>query len=147
MNRELELRRNRLKLETEKELEFSSVLDEISKLCNSEKASYNAELIKPFSNADELRYELDLIEDVSKIFQVNEELPLSGLKEIDSALKKSQIRNAVLDTNELLKIRDNLRIFRLVNNFISNKSEELINLSKLNDVIHYNQFIEKHIDE
>lgn len=147
MNRELELRRNRLKLETEKELEFSSVLDEISKLCNSEKASYNAELIKPFSNADELRYELDLIEDVSKIFQVNEELPLSGLKEIDSALKKSQIRNAVLDTNELLKIRDNLRIFRLVKNFISNKSEELINLSKLNDVIHYNQFIEKHIDE
>jgi DNA mismatch repair protein MutS2 len=88
-----------------------------------------------------------LTEDVIQIFQSGEELPLSGLREIDSSLKKAQIRNSVLDEYELLRIKDNLRVFRLVNNYIYNKSEYLINLSKVKELIHFNQFIEKHIDD
>ncbi len=147
MSKELELRRSRLLIETEKELEFGSVLEEISKLCNSTKASVYALNIKPYKSEDDLRSELDLTEDVIHIFQSGEELPLSGLREIDNSLKKAQIRNAVLDEHELLRIKDNLRVFRLVSNFINNKSEILVNLSKIKELIHFNQFIEKHIDD
>jgi len=147
MSKELELRRSRLLKETEKELEFGSVLEVISKLCNSTKASQYALNIKPYNNVDDLKDELDLTEDVIQIFQSGEELPLSGLKEIDSSLKKAQIRNSVLDEHELLRIKDNLRVYRLVSNFINNKSDLLINLSKIKELIHFNQFIEKHIDD
>lgn len=147
MSKELELRRSRLLKETEKELEFGSVLEVISKLCNSTKASQYALNIKPYNNVDDLKDELDLTEDVIQIFQSGEELPLSGLKEIDSSLKKAQIRNSVLEEHELLRIKDNLRVYRLVSNFINNKSDLLINLSKIKELIHFNQFIEKHIDD
>src|SRR5690606_4624800 len=46
-----------------------------------------------------------------------------------------------------LKIKDNLRIFRLVNKFISEKFELYPNLSELNHNINFNQFIEKHIGD
>lgn len=147
MSKELDLLRSRLLIETEKELEFGTVLEEISKLCNSTKASEYTLNIKPYNKVEDLRDELDLTEDVIQIFQSGEELPLSGLREIDSSLKKAQIRNAVLDEYELLRIKDNLRVFRLVNNYIYNKSEYLVNLSKVKELIHFNQFIEKHIDD
>ncbi|PKL78723.1 MAG: hypothetical protein CVV25_10695 [Ignavibacteriae bacterium HGW-Ignavibacteriae-4] len=147
MSKELDLLRSRLLIETEKELEFGTVLEEISKFCNSTKASEYTLNIKPYNNVEDLRDELDLTEDVIQIFQSGEELPLSGLREIDSSLKKAQIRNSVLDEYELLRIKDNLRVFRLVNNYIYNKSEYLINLSKVKELIHFNQFIEKHIDD
>lgn len=147
MSKELELLTSRLKKETEKELEYSSVLEIISKNCVSTKASSLALEIQPFEDVKELKDELDLIEDIYSILQRNEDLPLSGLKEIDPSLKKSQIRNAVLDETELLRIKDNLRVFRLLNGYITAKEESLINLSKLKDIIHFNQFIEKHIDD
>lgn len=147
MSKELDLLRNRLLIETEKELEFGTVLEEISKLCNSKKASNLTLNIKPFSNLQDLKNELDLTEDVINIFQNGEELPLSGLREIDSSLKKAQISNAILDEFELLRIKDNLRVFRLVYNYILIKSESLVSLSSLKELIHYNQFIEKHIDD
>lgn len=147
MSKELELLRSRLLLETEKELEFGSVLEEISKLCNSTKASNNALGIKPYNNVEDLRDELDLTEDVIQIFQSGEELPLYGLREVDTSLKKAQIKNAVLDEQELLRIKDNLRVFRLVSNYIDNKSEFLVNLTKIKELIHFNQFIEKHIED
>ncbi|MFA7325268.1 MAG: endonuclease MutS2 [Candidatus Kapaibacterium sp.] len=147
MSKELDLLRSRLLIESEKELEFGTVLEEISKLCNSTKASEYTLNIKPYNNVEDLRDEFDLTEDVIQIFQSGEELPLSGLREIDSSLKKAQIRNAVLDEYELLRIKDNLRVFRLVNNYIYNKSEYLVNLSKVKELIHFNQFIEKHIDD
>lgn len=147
MSKELELLRSRLLIETERELEFDTVLEEISKLCNSTKAAEYSLKIKPYNNVEDLKDELDLTEDVIQIFQSGEELPLSGLREIDSSLKKSQIRNAVLDEFELLRIKDNLRVFRLVNNYIYNKSGSLVSLSKIKELIHFNQFIEKHIDD
>ncbi len=134
-------------IETEMELEFGTVLEEISKLCNSTKASEYSLSIKPYHDIEKLKDELDLTEDVIKIFQIGEELPLSGLREIDSSLKKAKIRNAVLDEHELLRIKDNLRVFRLVNNYINNKSDSLVNLSNVQELIHFNQFIEKHIDD
>jgi len=147
MSKELDLLRSRLLIETEMELEFGTVLEEISKLCNSTKASEYSLSIKPYHDIEKLKDELDLTEDVIKIFQIGEELPLSGLREIDSSLKKAKIRNAVLDEHELLRIKDNLRVFRLVNNYINNKSDSLVNLSNVQELIHFNQFIEKHIDD
>lgn len=147
MSKELELLRSRLKKETEKELEYNSVLEQISKLCVSTKASESALNIQPYEVTSELKEELDLIEDVFSILQQGETLPLSGLREIDKSLKKSLIRNAVLEELEILKIKDNLRVFRLLNGFIGNKEDSSNSLSKLKEQIYFNLFIEKHIED
>ena len=57
MSKELELLRKRLVTETQKELEFKSVLEIISKLCNSTSAVRYALEIQPFENTDYFREE------------------------------------------------------------------------------------------
>lgn len=147
MTNELELLRKRLISETQKELEFRAVLEIISKLCNSTRATQYAIEIQPFENTNDLRQELDMISDVISILQIGEDLPLSGLNEIEVSLKKAMIKNAVLDEMEILRIKDNLKVFRLVNKYISSKIETLPNLKEFIEQIHFNQFLEKHISD
>lgn len=147
MDKELDLLHKRLKKETQRELEFNSVLEAIAKHCNSTKASESTLEIEPFVNTEHLRYELDLVDDVLSLLQKGDELPLSGLQEVEISLKKSLIRNAVLEEREILKIKDNLRVFRLVHNYLLSKADTLPNLSKLSEQIHFNHFTEKHITD
>jgi DNA mismatch repair protein MutS2 len=147
MSNKLELLNRRLLRDTKNELEFGLVLNEIAKHCLTNRAVELCSEISAFNDIDELKNELDTVYEISLLLRDDRELPLGSARDIDTFLKKSQIHNSALDPLELLKIKDNLRAFRLVFNFISSIAEEYVNLKEISTNIHFNHYVEKHIEE
>lgn len=147
MNKQLQLLNRRLLKDTRSELEFGSVLNEISRHCLTNKAVELCTQIKKYSDIDELNKELDIIYEIGLLLRDDKELPLGSARDIDSFLKKAQIHNSALEPLELLKIKDNLRAFRLVFNFISSIPDDYSNLKEISNNIHFNHYVEKHIED
>ena len=147
MNNQLQLLNRRLLKDTRTELEFGLVLNEISRYCLTNKAVELCSQISKYENIVDLNNELDTIYEIGLLLRDDRELPLGSARDIDTYLKKSQIHNSALDPKELLKIKDNLRAFRLVFNFISSIAEDYIQLKTISNDIHFNHYVEKHIED
>ncbi len=147
MSNQVELLNRRLLQETKNELEFGAVLKEISRHCLTNRAVEMSSEIAPYSNVDDLIRELEVIDEINTLLRNDKELPLGSARDIDNYLKKSQIHNSALEPNDLLKIKDNLRAFRLVFNFISSISEDFIYLKEISENLHFNHYVEKHIED
>ena len=133
--------------ESLKQLEFSNVLEFISKYCLSELGKNLIINLIPNPNIEEIINEHELISEIQKLVY-NDNLPqLQGLNNVRQQLYKSLIDNATLNTIEILNIYDTIRVFRTVKNYIIDKEEDYPYLFRLLSNLFDNRILEKHITE
>ncbi len=91
--------------QSSKDLEFDQVREILASYCHSKKAKENALKISFFDQPDQLKKELDLIEEIQSVYQDDSmNFPHPNAEDIDGALKLLKIENGVLILDELVKI-------------------------------------------
>lgn len=130
------------------ELEFSIVLEIIAKYAFSELGKGVILTLRPNNNIDEVNFELNLIQDFQRLINDGEEIPFNGLYDTNNAVNKSKLKGAILGTEEILNIKDNIKTFRLVKNYFRNNASELnSNILTLIQNVFDNRILEKHIED
>jgi DNA mismatch repair protein MutS2 len=89
---------------TLKDLEFNSVLKQVSELCNTALGSQLALNIIPFSNKEHLHLELNLTNEFLSSFYNQNRIPNHGFEPITKELKLLNIENTYLETQSFKKI-------------------------------------------
>ena len=130
-----------------RELEFSQVLEIISKYAYSDLGKNLILNSTLYDNSAALIEELHSIEEFRQLLLKGEYPPLDGLSNIYNYLYKSQIENAVLNTSEILAILDVSRASRLTRSFFKSKEEICIILAKKSFELFENRLLEKHIQD
>ncbi len=133
--------------ESLEELEFNSILKQISGYCHSSAGQEYVLNSKPTDDIYWLRNEHKLIEENVQLIIENEFPPISGYEDIRTFLRKSLVENAVLKSDELLSIAETIRVGRLLKSFFSDRKEECPNLWEETERIYDNRLLEKHINE
>lgn len=133
--------------ESLKQLEFSIVLEYISKYCYSDLGKNIILNLIPNTNIEDTINEHELIAEIQKLIY-NDNLPqLQGLNDVRQHLYKSLIDNATLNTIEILNIFDTIRVFRTVKNYFIDKEEDYPYIFSLVSNLFENRILEKHITE
>jgi DNA mismatch repair protein MutS2 len=129
------------------ELEFTSVLEFITKFCYS---SPGKEYIRKSYPGDELYWlqlEHTLISEMKDMILGDSELPLDGFSDVRSYLQKSLVENAVLSTSDILRVADSIRASRLIKRFFTIRREKFPALAEEAENLHENLMLEKHIND
>jgi DNA mismatch repair protein MutS2 len=88
-----------------KDLEFDNICLRLAKYCKSKKAEYNAQHIKKFNTLEEVKSELEILNEIQQIHHSEDlNMPHPATDSIDSALKLLHINNGVLTLDELLRV-------------------------------------------
>jgi len=132
---------------TLKELEFYTILKFVAKYTYSELGHDYILKSYPNENLDYLRTEHSLIEEMIKVLNSDDTMPLDGISNIKSKLHKALIENAVLNPIEILNIKDSIRVFRLVRNYFQSRAEKYPTLTDETSRLHENRLLEKHISD
>jgi len=91
--------------QTIKDLEFDEICVRLSKYCKSNKAQQNALSIKSLNSLDEVKAELNLLDEIKQIHESDDlSMPHPASDSIDGALKLLDIKNGVLTLDELLRV-------------------------------------------
>nr|MBP7214433.1 hypothetical protein [Candidatus Kapabacteria bacterium] len=130
-----------------RELEFSQVLEIISKYAYSELGKNLILKSDLYEDIAALTDELHTTEEFRRLSLRGEYPPLDGLSNIYNYIYKSQIENAVLNTGEIIAILDTCRVSRLVRSFFKNKEDDYPLLFKKSSELFENKLLEKHITE
>ncbi len=129
------------------ELEYHTVLKQVSQRCFSTLGIEIITNLAPMDNADMLREELQRTEEVRTLFMKNETLPLDGFDDIRPQLHKSFVSNAYLTPSELLKILDAIRVSRMVAAYFRQNADIYPSMAKFTSFLHENRFLEHHISD
>lgn len=133
--------------ETLIQLEYSGVLEELAGYTMS---APGKELIMKAYPTDDIAYlctEHDLIEEMINLLIKEDEMPLENLRDIRNTVFKTKIENNVLQPEEVLKIYDTLRMFRMMRKYLLDRAEEYPLLSEKGELLFENRLLEKHINE
>ncbi|MFA6571175.1 MAG: hypothetical protein WCT77_08050 [Bacteroidota bacterium] len=147
MNNNFEKDENFLLEESLKQLEFFQVLDIVSRYCNSELGQELILKSRPREEIFWLNIEHQLIEETTQLITQEDPLPIDGLSDTRPKFFKSLVQNAVLSPVEILEIRDNIRVSRLMKNYFSSKREKYPALCEESERLYDNRILEKHIEE
>ncbi len=137
---------NRIKYDTLKELEFFNVLDYVAKKCLTEKGRELVLNARPDDDAARLNKELQQVDEMLNLLFSGDEFPNENIDDIRPILHKAKIRDAVLNTAELLKIKDMLDTSHRIRLFIKNNSEKYPIISNEIEKIFDNPLLQKHIN-
>jgi DNA mismatch repair protein MutS2 len=127
------------------ELEFPKVLERVSTFALSELGKEIVLQAAPTPDTNWLRAEHTRIEEVVRLVNIGERLPLDGLTDVRKLLRKAQIAGAFLSAGELLHVRDMMRSSRLTRSFTNTRSEQFPMLAEFCKNLHENRLLEKHI--
>ncbi|WP_298777792.1 DNA mismatch repair protein MutS [uncultured Polaribacter sp.] len=89
---------------TLQDLEFSTVLQQISEFCISGLGKENVLEIKPISNKKKLFNELNLVNEYLSSFQSENRIPNHSFDDITESVKRLAIENSFIETQAFLKI-------------------------------------------
>ena len=132
---------------TLKELEFSTVLEYITKYCYTIHGKEIITSLYPTDDLGWLRSEHDFIDEMTHLLTEDENIPFEGSTDIRNLLHKSLIENSILNTGELLGVLDSIRASRLIKSFFSARRERFPLLSQSAEQLFDNILLEKHITE
>lgn len=136
-----------LEIESLKQLEYFSVLSKISTYTYSELGRNIIEKTLPKNDLLWLNREHSLINEMIELITTDDFLPIEGLNDVKTKFHKSKIENAVLNTNEILNIKDTIRVSRLIKQYFKSRNEKFTFLYDLTSSLHENRMLEKHIEE
>jgi DNA mismatch repair protein MutS2 len=127
------------------ELEFPKVLERVAQFALSPLGKERIEASHPTPDTSWLRSEHQRIEETMRLLNLGESLPLDGLSDVRTLLRKACIAGAFLTPAELLHIRDMMRSSRLLRSFVNTRQELAPALAQLCGELHENRLLEKHI--
>ncbi len=133
--------------QTLKQLEFHSILDKISRYCNSDLGRNLIFSAYPTNNLVWLQKEFDLIQEMVSLLTEDDPMPTEGMNDIRSKLNKARVQNACLTSEEILKIYDMLKLSRLIKSFFEQRKEKYTQLFFECELLFINKILEKHIND
>lgn len=126
------------------ELEFYKVLETIVGFALSPLGEERIAESFPTEDTAWLRQEHERLNEVARLLQASEEIPLEGLSDVRNALHKTLLQNAYLLPAELLAVRDVMRSSRLIQEYFAAR-EDCPAMAVLTSALHKNRLLEKHI--
>lgn len=127
------------------ELEFHKILECIAQMTISPLGEEVVLQSFPTEDTAWLREEHERVDEVLRLLQADEEIPIEGISDVRAALQKSLIEHAYLLPGELLAVRDVMRASRLVQSFYTGKAEQCPAMASFCAALHHNRLLEKHI--
>ncbi len=110
--------------EIEQILEFDKIKSEIAKYCTSGLGKSLVERLKPITDIQDIQRLLNIISEMRNIHITDGTLPLGGLYDIRMLLRKAEVSDSVLETDELLIIASTAGVARKVKGFARDFSEK-----------------------
>lgn len=129
------------------ELEYYSLLKIISNYAYSETTKSNIQNLVPLSEIEELKLELDYLEEMTSLLSNEDSFPFDGFEDYSKILSKSKITNVVLNTDEILDIYELISSFRRIKNYLRNINQVYPNLISLSEKIYHSKNLEKNISD
>ncbi len=127
------------------ELEFPKVLERLADMTYSEQGREIILSLRPNPNLPELRTELERVNELMRLINLGEQLPMEGFADIRPMLHKSRIAGAFLQPQEFLAVRDVMRSSRLTRSFFNTRRETFPVMAETCQPLHENRLLEKHI--
>lgn len=129
------------------ELEFYKVLECVAALAISPLGEEHVLACFPTEDTTWLREEHRRLDEIVKLLQASEDIPLEGLTDVRPFLQKALVQYAYLLPGDLLAVRDVMRSSRLVRSYFTDKPDDCPAMAALSQPLHHNRLLEKHISD
>ncbi len=127
------------------QLEFPQLLEYLSKYAMSETGKQEILSLEPLDNLAFLIEEHQSVDEITNVITTEEPIPFETMDNVTQKFHKSLVTNAVLTAGEILKIRDVIRLSRIMKGYFSLRDEKYPTLWNLLNNLHENKLLEKHI--
>ena len=128
-------------------LEFRKILNRLQAYASSDLGKHAAEHAEPLQSLAEVELELDLVDEMKRLLESDDPLPIDGLKDIREPLQRTNAENSILLASDLLPIASTLQTSRNIRSFVQKRSDSYRRLAELTDKIVINKILEYNITE
>ena len=115
---------------TLQDLQFNTILETLSTICNTDIGKEKALLIKPFSSQDDLMKALNQTSEYVSSYQNNNAIPNHGFENINHEIKFLAIEDSFLEVSSFRKINSISLTSNFLLNFLKKFDEYYPNLNK-----------------
>jgi DNA mismatch repair protein MutS2 len=127
-------------------LEFFHLLDTLKEYALSPLGRKRCEALRPFKDLPSIQSRLTEVMELKKIFEIEGEIPLTGLKDIEGILNKLEVEGSILDVQELLDLYHQIGLCKGLKRFF--QKIELVKAPRLQEKVSqlsYQKALEKEI--
>ncbi|AUC14708.1 DNA mismatch repair protein MutS [Tenacibaculum sp. SZ-18] len=126
---------------TLQDLEFATVLEQVSEFCISELGRNAVSNIAPYGDTEELFFELQLVNEYLASFQNENRIPNHGFDNITESIKRLNIENSYLEPEAYLKIASVSETVNEQKKFLKKFKEYYPSLFNLSEEIEFTTFV------
>ncbi len=129
------------------EIEFSRVLEIIAARAMSARGHDRVLASLPNMNIDELQREHACVDEMLRLLQHVDDVPLEHVEDISGLLQKSMVSGAYLLAPQMLEVCDVLHSARRIRAFLHARAQDVPALDELCAGVQEHRLLEKHINE
>ena len=137
----------RIDKKTLEDLEFPSVLVQISDYCITEKGGEAVRRVAPFTDTAEMKPELLRVQEFTASFENDNPVPNHGFDTIDTELHLLDIENSVLEISGFRRIQSLTLTVKDLKGYFKKYREYYVHLHDFSSQVHYNPEIARGITE
>ncbi|CAM1353809.1 MULTISPECIES: endonuclease MutS2 [Tenacibaculum] len=126
---------------TLQDLEFNSVLEQVSEFCISDLGKENVLISKPFSHVKKLFFELNMVNEYVSSFENENRIPNHSFENITEHIKRLAIENSFLETEFFLKLATTTETVNELKKFLKKFTDYYPKLAQLSDTVEYTTFV------
>ncbi len=126
---------------TLQDLEFNSVLEQVSEFCISDLGKENILISKPFSHVKNLFFELNMVNEYVSSFENENRIPNHSFENITEHIKRLAIENSFLETEFFLKLATTTETVNELKKFFKKFTDYYPKLAQLSDTVEYTTFV------
>lgn len=104
-------------------LEFDKVLNHLAALTTCELGRERVDAVRPFSTVEQAQAALTLLTEVRDLLNAGAPLPLYGLQDVRSPLRKAAVAGGLLSIEECARIASTLEVVRHLHGFLKTHGE------------------------
>ncbi|MBW7887043.1 MAG: endonuclease MutS2 [Bacteroidetes bacterium] len=123
-------------------LDLPKILHRISYYASSELGKEAAENLEPCSTLQEISVEMKRIDEMKRLLEGENNIPIQGIKDIRSSLQRAGIAESTLSAAELLSIAQTINTSQKIKKYIERRSDYLPELFSLTSVISIHKELE-----
>jgi len=128
-------------------LEFGKLLRIVESYATSVLGKEEIAKILPSDELEAVRYELKLVSEFVDLIAFDDPVPIHGIKDVRDALKRCRIEGSILPPEDLLALKDTLRVSRSLHGYFSKRSEKYPFLSSIACRLTPHKDLEERIDQ
>lgn len=128
------------------ELDLPQVLDQVARYCMTSMAGDVVRALRPQTNPDILRDDIDRVQECVDILATGTEFPLDRVNDIRPLVSKAIIEGNFLSATELLYVQEAMAVSRTTRRFLAERPNA-VRLRTLTEPLIDNRVLEKHITD